>query len=427
MFPDLAFSAAAYLPSSSRASQTSTCTFRGQPARGSQPRRAAAARRQRACACASSSAADDQQLPEAAFAPDTEYDDMASDDEYVVIDGKDVGLLIEEMRAQGLDDIGSAQDSVAEVMLGAAERASGRSKGKEEVEKVELEEGDDEWPEFIPKESYETSDSAAKAPAPMKDVEVEGAETAMEYFTEENVSLMPSWARDAFLSGNHHEIEDGAKKLGQDRSTRRLEVILNASKSKISDDETGGEVESPLGEDGVESEFVARDDGKVPVGDLVDDEWSGAGISDCSVADVAVDYNIPVELVIDIMSVYGVELPITPSDSVRERLATDEIERMLELITSFDCMDLSDRYSDQTIAELADEYDTDVNAIVTACVTENIHLTLGLATRLQLTREDRVLAIARGRALPGGFEYPPLLHGLVVGDDPIPTPSFIEN
>lgn len=427
MSQDLAFSAAACLPSSSRVSQTSTCTLRGQLVRGSQPRRAAAARRQRACACASSGVADDQQFPEAAFAPDMEYDDMASDDEYVVIDGKDVGLLIEEMRAQGLDDIGSAQDSVAEMVLGAAERASGRSKGKKEAEKVVVKEGDEEWPEFMPKEAYETSDSAAKTPAPMKDIEVEGAETTMEYFTEENVSLMPSWARDAFLSGNHHEIEDGAKKIGQDRSTRRLEVILNASKSKISDDETGGDVESQLGDDGLESEFVAEDDGKVPVGDLVDDEWSGAGILDCSVEDVAVDYNIPVELVIDIMSVYGVEFPITPSDSVRERLTTAEIERMLELITSFDCMDLSDRYSDQTIAELADDYDTDVNAIVTACVTENIHLALGLATRLQLTREDRVLAIARGRALPGGFEYPPLLHGLVVGDDPIPTPSFVEN
>lgn len=231
------------------------------------------------------------------------------------------------------------------------------------------------------------------------------------------------------MNGSYREIEEGAKRMGQDRSTRRLEVILNASKSKAVGDEADSR-RRDVGE-GVEDAEDEEDEvgagAKIPVTELVDDVWSGSGITDCSVEDVAVDYNIPVELVIDVMVVYGVELPITPTDSIRGRLTTDEIERMLELITSFDSMDLSDRYSDQTVAELAEEYDVDVDAVLTACVTENIHLALGLATRLQLTREDRILDIARGRAVAGGYEYPPLLHGLVVGDDPVATPSFEQN
>jgi hypothetical protein len=147
-----------------------------------------------------------------------------------------------------------------------------------------------------------------------------------------------------------------------------------------------------------------------------DEDWDGAGLCDCSVADVAVDYNLPIEFVIDVMSVYGVRLPIHPGDSIRERLTTEEIERMLELITSFDSMDLSDRYSDQTIAELAEDYDVDVDRIVSACEAEGIHLPVGRDTRLQLSREDRVLDIARGRASVGGHEYPPLLQGLIVGE-----------
>lgn len=382
--------------------------------------------------------------------PDMLYDELVSDDDYVVIDGKDVGLLIEELRANGLDDIGSSNDHAEDDLLSAAERvaesrcesnapaiASGKIWDSEDiVSEFRVP------PEPDPEDDEKDHGQARRVSRGSPGVLGEGGEHSMRYFTDDNLPLMPSWARAAFLDGSHQELESGSSRIGQGRGTGRLEAVVSALKANdISDlrhtafEGEPERVDSKRAaqvqyERGDPKEFAADGSARVSAADAVEvdeEEWIGAGILDCSVADVAIDYNIPVEMVSDIMLVYGVKLPIRPYDEIRERLTTEEIERMLELITSFDAMDLSDRYSDHTIADLAEDYDVEVDAILHACELEGVFLVSGQDTRLQLSREDRILDIARGRASSGGHEYPSLLHGLVVGENPIPSSTFVQS
>lgn len=426
--------------------------------KSAQPRRRAAAwPRSRAyrprwamCSPAPSDPVRSAPQAESEVMPDMLYDELVSDDDYVVIDGKDVGLLIEELRAKGLDDIDSPGDHVEDSLLSAAERVA---EAKSDSEAPTRESGEfprdsgDILSEFrVPRKSESEDEEkdrsgAKRVSRDSPGVLGEGGEHSMQYFTDENMPLMPSWARAAFLDGSHQELQNGASRVGQGRGTGRLEAIVAAGKaSDISHlkqttlEEEFENVESNAAQglnvtDELE-EASANGSARVSAADAVDvdeEDWIGAGILDCTVADVAVDYNIPLEMVSDVMLVYGVKPPIKPHDDVRERLTMEEIERMLELITSFDAMDLSDRYSDHTIADLAEDYDVDVAAILHACELEGVFLVSGQDTRLQLSREDRILDIARGRANAGGHEYPSLLHGLVVGENPIPSSTFVQS
>lgn len=257
---------------------------------------------------------------------DTAYDDIRSDDEYVVIDGVELEALIAELQATGRDGALTMDDDDALARL-VEEHVDGKK-----VTSVE-------------------------------------STPFMEYFTSENTVHMPKWAREAFEAGEHEHLEKGAPELGVNR--RRLHALAEAKR----------------GVDG---------DG---------------GIVECRVADVSQDYSVPVELVVDVMLELGVKRPVNADDCLTHRLSAEEIDSLLHLITSFDAHDLADRYSDRSLAELADDYDLDVDELVHVCEEEGIFLTLSSATRLQLTREDRVLDIMINDA-PRKQPYPSVLEGL---------------
>jgi hypothetical protein len=245
----------------------------------------------------------------------------------------------------------------------------------------------------------------------------------MEYFTDENVAYMPSWARAAFLEGSHDTIVNGASRIGQQRGARRLDAMVFSDRTRKESNAADAvrRNAAAAAKKKTDRTNVLPVVGRPVVPTAAEDgladgaDWDGSGIYDCSVNDVAVDYNIPVEFVVDIMLTYGVTAPIAPTDGIRDRLTTDEIEKMLLLISSFDSMDLADRYSDRTVEELADDYDVDVFRITRICEAEDIYLPLESATRLQLSRESRVVDIVCGSTFSGqAFKYPSLLDGLDV-------------
>lgn len=262
---------------------------------------------------------------------DDEYDELQSDDDYIVIDGKNVSALIEAMQQSGEDALLALEDGDIE--------PSNRTEGPKEEEHV---------PEKV--------------------------EPVMEYFTEQNVSHMPKWAREAYKLGNHGELEEASRQL-EKKLQRRLHALAESHR-----------------------------DGSAESGD------SGDGISVCRVCDVAEDYSVPVEFVCDVLLELGVKSP-RADDSVSARCNREEVGTLLHLISSFDAKDLCDRYSDRTLAELAEDYELDLEAIEQVCADEQIYCAKGEETRLQVTREDRVLDILLNDS-PLKQPYPSLLEGL---------------
>lgn len=320
------------------------------------PRARHARRRLRTAACAKRcrvSCVSDGGRPEEVL-----YDDMVSDEEYVVVDGKDVGELIEQLQKTGLDNFGDGSgEGIGEGFLSLAEKFSNVKDG------------------VVGKESGEGGILSMEGPATAEDKE----EVEMEYFNEAHIQLMPKWAREAYAKGDHGKLQDGAQRFGQEGSAKRLHDIVQLRKI----DSNGVRVR----------------------------EEEGSGIFDCTVQDVSFDYSVPVEFVIDIMIEYGIQPPVEPDDGIRAGMTSDEIDRMLQLITSFDAQDLSDRYSDKGVQELADDYDLDLALVLQTCESEGIYLSRGEHTRLLITTEDRLLDILLKNG-PRGRPYPHVFDGL---------------
>ncbi|PXF46618.1 hypothetical protein BWQ96_03607 [Gracilariopsis chorda] len=281
-------------------------------------------------------------------APDVHYDDFVSDDTHVVLDSTQISSVLEKLKSDGRDL--QLDADWEEDFLSLAETTSD-----------ELGDG---------------KEKAAEETAGTKEDQVPVGQTkkgTMHYFCEENLPYMPSWARQMYLDGAHDELENAAQKFP---NQQRLHDIVTRKK--------------------------AVDPSQLVLGD---------GMIDCTVGDVADDYFIPVEFVVDAMLAYGVPTPITTATSIRNNMTTDEIERLLKLVTSFDALDLADRYSDKSLVELAEDYEVDVRQIVTVCEKEGLYLCSGEHTRLSLVRENRVLDIMfKGAEM--GQPYPPLLQGL---------------
>lgn len=306
------------------------------------------------------------------------YDDMVSDDEYVVIDGKDIAKLVKELQQTGGDQLGEVQsdslgddDSLSHDFLTLAEKRSDEWSGR--TVSQDEEESSDQGGKELEKDQVQTGD--------FKKQGGDSEESAgMDYFVDEHVQYMPSWVADAYKSGGHHDLEEASMRIAPTSAGQRLHDIV--ARKKV------------VGLEG-----------------LKDANVKGDGIVDCTVENVSEDYSVPVEFVIDALIHYGVPVPIRGGQSIRDSMTTEEIERLLHLITSFDAIDLSDRYSDRTIEELAENYDISADQILDVCQEEALYLCSGEQTRLSIVREDRVLdIILKGGAK--GKPYPSLLEGL---------------
>lgn len=201
----------------------------------------------------------------------------------------------------------------------------------------------------------------------------------MDYFSNDNTMYMPRWAREMYETNQHEKLEEASKRLVHGGSIQRLHDILERKKASNE-----------------------PQDSVIKQGD---------GIVDCTVGDVADDYNLPVEFVVDAMIAFGIQPPVEAVQSISDSLTMEEIRRLLKLVTSFDSADLAERYSDRTIAELADDYDLNAEDILRTCERDGLYVHAGVDTHLSTVCEDRVLDILL-KDEPFGKPYPSPLDGL---------------
>lgn len=198
----------------------------------------------------------------------------------------------------------------------------------------------------------------------------------MNYFSNENREFMPSWVLEMYENNDHQKLELGSNDLSRGFGFQKLHDIAERRMD--------GAFDGMTGED---------------------------GIADCTIGDVADDYHVPIEFLVDALIAFGIQTPIKENQSIRGTLTTAEIQRLLLLFARHDSTTLAERYSDRCISELASDYDLDVHQILNVCQREGLYIHAGEETHLSLVREDRVLDIILNDE-PMGKDYPPLLEGL---------------
>lgn len=293
-----------------------------------------------------------------------DWDALASDEDYIVVDSKDVDALVAQMSAAGLDDLyaldqlGAEEEEEAGDAVGgrggSRRRGGGAAAGVSGAAATARGNGVDG--------DGAPAQLAAAAAAAADEAYARRGETAtMEYFSDENVAHMPRWAAAAYAAGEHEALEAGANGIASSRGSRRLDAVRVAglaakaeAAAKKRRRRRGGLKDAGVvadlggapqgGERYTDVEVVggkvgvgggAGQDGEAEVEEKVEEEEEeeeedvedvdseaglGGSMLDCTVEAVAEDYNVPVECVVDLMDDFGVRRPIWQDDRIRDRL-----------------------------------------------------------------------------------------------------------
>jgi len=194
-------------------------------------------------------------------------------------------------------------------------------------------------------------DKVAAAAAPPETGEPR--DSGMNYFEARNKEYMPSWLRDAYENGEE-DLITGAAQGGFDK-----EAFMRGTP----------------GRDGMEMGDTER----------------MAVMPGSTLQEIADDFRVPVEFVVEELSAYGVKKPIHTTDILEHRALDDEVQRLSEVLHSFDAADLCDRYSDRDVKELAEHHSVELSEVLTLCELHEIYLCRDEHTRLTRTIEDHIV------------------------------------
>lgn len=267
------------------------------------------------------------------------YIRVKEDEESYTIRGKDLERLLRDLDADGdFVDRAYSKDAISSDDFSNVEAVGPSQSNKSQSD--------------VPDGGNEQSDYYEQIADALKDGTREKKDV-MKYFDDRNKQYMPSWLKEAYENGDE-EIFSGPKAL-------RLDA------------------------DAVKQQAPTRKRGKI------EDSEKMAVLDASTIAEVAEDFRVPVEFVLDEVAALGARKPILPTDILEDRLLDDEIGKLTEVLTTFDYVDLCERYSDRSLREIAASYELDVDDVEDICGAEGIELCLGADTHLLKIREEQLV------------------------------------
>jgi len=116
-------------------------------------------------------------------------------------------------------------------------------------------------------------------------------------------------------------------------------------------------------------------------------------LGDCTLKEVAFDYQIPICYLADVICGWGVQAPIDPDALLGDMVTGEQAFAILEAIHTLDVGALNDRYADYDLITLCNEYDVDVIDGFELAVKEGWNLPFGVRTFLRVEQEDELVRI----------------------------------
>ncbi len=116
-------------------------------------------------------------------------------------------------------------------------------------------------------------------------------------------------------------------------------------------------------------------------------------LGDSTLTEISLDYSIPIPYLADVLTSWGVPVPIDPHDRLGDLITAQQAYAVLEAIYTLDVASLHDRYSQETILSLCDIYDMDVKVVFEYCVERGWGLPFGVRTFLRVEQEEELLDV----------------------------------
>jgi len=114
-------------------------------------------------------------------------------------------------------------------------------------------------------------------------------------------------------------------------------------------------------------------------------------MGDCTLEDIALDYNAPLCYLMDVLMDWGVPPPIQPSSRLGDLVTGEQAYSIVEAMNSLDMHEVSDRYESSTLYKLAGEYEIPLQDAFEFCMREGYNLPRGVQTVLRVGQAQEMI------------------------------------
>ena len=116
-------------------------------------------------------------------------------------------------------------------------------------------------------------------------------------------------------------------------------------------------------------------------------------LGDSTLSEIATDYSVPICYVADVLCMWGVPVPIDPSDRLGDLVTGEQAFALLEAVNSLDVAALHDRYSNTNLMQFCHEFDIPLQSAFEMAMKEGWSLPFGVQTCLRVEQEDELLRV----------------------------------
>lgn len=120
-------------------------------------------------------------------------------------------------------------------------------------------------------------------------------------------------------------------------------------------------------------------------------------LGDCTLAEIATDYSVPICYLADVLCMWGVPVPINIRDRLGDLVTGEQAFALVEAINSLDIGVLQDRYSNMNLLQLCDEFGIELKDAFEFAMKEGWSLPFGVRTNLRVEQEEELLRLYSSR------------------------------
>jgi len=138
-----------------------------------------------------------------------------------------------------------------------------------------------------------------------------------------------------------------------------------------------------------EEELIEILGGKDP--DAQSSKRENGFLGDCTLKEIALDYQVPICYLADVLCGWGVPPPIDANGLLGDMITGEQAFAILEAIHTLDMGALNERYADYDLVTLCNEYDVDLTDGFELAMTEGWNLPFGVRTFLRVDQEEHLI------------------------------------
>jgi len=116
-------------------------------------------------------------------------------------------------------------------------------------------------------------------------------------------------------------------------------------------------------------------------------------LGDSNLRDISTDYSVPICYLADVLVQWGVDVPINVYDRLGDLVTGEQAFALVEAVNTLDVGHLNDRYSNQNLLQICDEWEIEIKEAFEFVMKEGWSLPFGVRTNLRVEQEDELLRV----------------------------------